>query len=172
MGFSRLLFTTFIILFSVIALGQQPEDELALPDDTANTEFGFHLGNVLPNQIDGITEIAPQWGVRGGFRLTSSAFAEFGGIAGKGEGVDWTNIHISLRIGVPIETLMGIVFIGGDLHHLGGEGREKKTFGGGHVGGGIMSHIADAVWFRTDMKFNVNPGTSLYIGAGFIFRLG
>lgn len=135
-------------------------------------EFGAHIGNILPNQVPGVTEIAPQWGLRGGYRLGPIAVAEVGGIAGKGEGVEWTNIHASIRFGVPIETLMGTFFLGGDVHSYEPEGKKRKTFGGGHVGGGIMSLIADRLWFRADMKFNINPGTSLYIGAGLMFRLG
>ena len=41
---------------------------------------------------------------------------------------------------------------------------------GGHVGGGFTAHLGDLLWFRADMKFNLNPGTALYIGFGFEWR--
>ena len=165
--------TTLILgLTPLISLAQNPEADAGSTIDDSNIgwEVGFHIGNVLPNQIDGVDEIFPQWGLRSGFRIAPNGFAEFGGTAGKGEGVEWSNLHVSLRLGLPIENLLGIVYLGGDVTYFKGIGRAKKMFGGGQVGGGLMSLIADAVWFRFDMKFNVNPGTSMYIGAGFMFR--
>lgn len=133
-------------------------------------EMGAHLGKLLPNQIGGVTEIVPQWGFRTGWATGSHSAMEVGAIMGKGEGADWTNASVSLRMDIPIETLTGIALIGIDVTHYQGVNTPKKTFGGGHIGGGIMALIADELWFRSDMKFNVNPGTSLYFGFGFLLR--
>ncbi|MCB0363565.1 MAG: hypothetical protein KDD35_12635 [Bdellovibrionales bacterium] len=134
-----------------------------------NSEFGFHLGNLLPAQIEGVTEIMPQWGVRGGYRFRD-AFVETGLIAGNARGAEWANLHLSLRGDFPIEGLVGTVFIGIDGTQYKGAGNQAKVFGGGHLGGGVMAEVSPTVWFRADMKLNVNPGTSLYIGCGFVFR--
>lgn len=134
-------------------------------------EVGLHMGRLLPNQIGGVTEIIPQWGGRLGYRLGTHFFGEVGGTTGAKEGVEYQNVHLSARLDVPVETLVGEVFLGGDVTRYKATTGPRKIFGGGHIGGGILTHIADAIWFRTDMKFNINPGTSLYFGFGFMVRL-
>lgn len=134
------------------------------------SEWGFHLGSFLPNQIDGITEILPMWGTRYGFK-TKRGFIEAGADFSKAMGTRFTSVSLSVRGDIPVQSLVGHVSIGIDLHQVVPPGATENTYlGGGHVGGGIMALIGNDVWFRTDMKFNVNPGTSLYIGFGFIFR--
>lgn len=155
---------------SSVAWGQQEE---AIPGQNVSFEFSGQLGNVLPNQVPGVTEITPQWGVRTGFRTSKKGFVEVGGTAGKGSGVSWSDLSLSLRMDIPVETIMGFTYLGGDLisYEAPSHGA-RKFFGGGHVGGGVMSLVGDAIWFRADMKFNINPGTSLFIGAGFMLRFG
>ncbi|MCB0355659.1 MAG: hypothetical protein KDD40_01550 [Bdellovibrionales bacterium] len=138
----------------------------------ASYELGAHIGNILPNQVPGASEIQPQWGLRLGFGLGGSGTTEFTANAGNGEGVMWKQASISVRMDMPIEELVGQVFIGGDITMYETQTQAAKTFGGGHVGGGVMSLISRDLWFRVDMKFNINPGTSLFIGGGFLFRFG
>lgn len=160
-----------IILFLGLtgpAFGQgQGEKDL---NSSIGSEIGFHIGKLLPAQINGVTEIMGLWGLRGGYRTGSHGFVELGIIGGNGEGAEWANLHISLRADMPIEGLVGILFLGADATQFKGAGKEPKIFGGGHVGGGVYANISPTVWFRSEMKFNVNPGTSLYIGFGFVFR--
>jgi hypothetical protein len=138
----------------------------------APVEFGFHLGNLLPNQISGVTEIMGLGGVRAGLRLGPESYAEAGFIAGNGEGVEWKNAHIDIRMDIPVENLVGIAYVGADSVFFQGNGHGNKLIFGGHAGGGIMGHLSGSCWFRGDMKFGFSPGTSLYIGVGLVFRLG
>lgn len=152
-------------------LGAQAQEQNQ--DTEVGWEFQPHLGNILPNQIENVEEIVPQWGLRFSFPAEASKGLtyEFGVTAGQGEGIEWQNAHISVRIDQDIEQLLGIFYVGFDAHSYVGAGQsERKTFGGGHLGGGFMAEIRDRLWFRGDMKFNVNPGTSLYFGFGFVFR--
>lgn len=162
-----LLVTSTALMLGTAHAQQPAQDE----NSQISSEFGFHLGKLLPAQIEGVTEIMPLWGLRGGFRF-GQGFMEFGGIGGNAYGAEWANLHVSLRADMPIEGLVGILYLGGDVTQFKGAGMESKVFGGGHVGGGVYIKISPTVWFRSDMKFNVNPGTSLYIGFGFVFRLG
>lgn len=134
-------------------------------------EWGVHGGNLLPNQIPGVTEITGMGGIRGGYRIGSAGFLESGITTGSGYGATWTNAHISARMEVPVETLVGLVFAGFDGVYYQGAGRSRKLFGGGHVGGGIQAQLGGSVWFRSNMKFTVNPGTSMYIDFGIMFRV-
>ncbi|MDZ4662152.1 MAG: hypothetical protein SGJ18_11100 [Pseudomonadota bacterium] len=134
------------------------------------SEWGFHLGSFLPNQIDGITEILPMWGLRYGFK-TKRGFIEAGADFSKAMGTRFSSLSLGVRGDIPVQSLVGHVSLGLDIHQVIPPDTEHTTYlGGGHVGGGIMALVGGDVWFRTDMKFNFNPGTSLYIGFGFIFR--
>jgi len=135
-------------------------------------EFGAHIGNLLPNQVPGATEIQPQWGLQMGFGMGGAGTTEFTANAGNGEGVEWKQLSLSVRMDMPIEELVGIVYVGVDMSIYETQTQEQKIFGGGHVGGGVMTNISRDLWFRVDMKFNINPGTSLYIGGGLTFRFG
>jgi len=134
------------------------------------SEFGLSSGKILPNQIPGMTEIIGLGGFRFGYRVAPRVFIEGGASTGNGEGVRYKNGFLSLRADIPVETIVGTVFAGGDVIHYEGVGREVKTFGGGHVGGGVLALLGGTVWFRSNMKFVVNPGTSMYIDFGLTFR--
>ncbi len=73
--FIRAVSLTVFLLVSSVCHAQSGDDF----SKDVTSEFGFHLGNLLPAQIDGVTEIMPLWGVHGGYRFRE-AFSEFGGI--------------------------------------------------------------------------------------------
>lgn len=158
-----------LVVFSTLVSAQERGGAGA---NEAPYEFGFHVGNFLPNQIDGVTEIMGLGGARGGFRLSPGTYLETGIIAGNGEGVQWKNLHVDVRMNIPVEDLLAVAYVGADsVMYKGANGGEKLIFGG-HVGGGVEAHLSGLVWFRADMKFGASPGTSLYIGCGLVFRLG
>lgn len=168
----RLAFYLFIFSAFALPLTWSPM-ALAQDKDSGGQpvfEVGLHMGRLLPNQITGVTEIMPLWGTRVGLHLAQKAYFEGGLIMGSGDGASWQNVHGSFRMDMPIESIVALFFAGVDVTRYEGAGTGKKTFGGGHVGGGLHVHIADAIWFRTDMKFNINPGTSLYFNFGFEAR--
>lgn len=134
-------------------------------------EFGFHLGNLLPNQINGVTEIMGLGGVRMGFRLAPQAYVEGGFIAGNGGGQEWKNAHVDLRMDIPVETLVALAYLGADSYYFKGPQTDTRLIFGGHVGGGVQAHLAGSAWFRGDMKFGFSPGTSLYLGFGIVWRI-
>jgi hypothetical protein len=135
-------------------------------------EAGFHLGNLLPNQISGVDEIMALGGIRMGLRLAPLSYFEVGLISGNGEGVEWRNAHVDIRMDIPMENLLAVAYVGADAAYYKGVGQGDKLIFGGHAGGGIMGHVGGPAWFRGDMKFSFSPGTSLYIGVGLVFRLG
>ncbi|MCB9025079.1 MAG: hypothetical protein H6625_02070 [Bdellovibrionaceae bacterium] len=166
-SFLKVIFL-FLLAYSPLLLAQEGEN---VPFN-ANYELGAQIGSLLPNQVPGASEIQPQWGLRAGFGMGGAGTTEFTANAGNGEGVSWKQLSLSFRMDMPIEELVGIVYIGGDMIIYETLTQEQKIFGGGHVGGGVMSVVSRDLWFRVDMKFNVNPGTSLFIGGGFTFRFG
>ena len=111
-------------------------------------------------------------GVRMGLRMAPESYFEAGFITGNGEGVEWKNVHVDIRMDIPIENLLAVAYVGADAAYYKGNGQSTKLIFGGHAGGGIMGHVGGPTWFRGDMKFSFSPGTSLYIGVGLVFRLG
>ena len=147
----------------------QEEDVLG---ENVGMEWSFHLGRLLPNQITGIEEILPMWGGRFGLK-TGRGFVEMGAAFANALNTRITTLSLSHRGHMPVQNLVGHVYYGVDLHHIKAPGSENATIlGGGHVGGGILALISNEVWLRGDMKFNVNPGTSLYVGFGIMLRFG
>lgn len=134
-------------------------------------EMGFHVGNLLPNQIEGISEIMGLGGARMAVRLNPGSYFEAGFITGNGEGQEWKNIHASIRMDIPVENILALAYVGADNYYYKGSTTGQKLVFGGHAGGGVMAHLTGSVWFRTDMKFAFSPGTSLYFGFGFQWRI-
>ncbi|RME14987.1 MAG: hypothetical protein D6797_07610 [Bdellovibrio sp.] len=134
-------------------------------------EVGAFLGNFLPNQIDGVTEITPLSGLRLTLSNASAdTYYEIGVMTGRAYDVEWTNAFLSIAIRYPIESITGIFYIGGDYHgYKTSVDAPLQSMGGGHIGGALMTNIRNSLFFRSDMKFNINPGTSLYFGFSFVF---
>ena len=163
------------LTFSTIGMAQSRDDidgPDAVPGANAQYEAGFHLGNLLPNQIGGVTEIMGLGGVRAGYRLGKTSYVETGLIMGNGSDAQWKNYHLDIRLDLPIEGLVALAYVGADSVYYKGRGQTDKLIFGGHAGGGIKMHLSGIAWFRADMKFGFSPGTSLYIGAGLEFRFG
>lgn len=156
-----------LILFSVSAFSQEAED--------SPYNYGFawsiHTGPFLPNQINNVTEIQPSWGLRFTFpKNFGKASTDWGVTNSHAKGVDYFNYYISAKTEVPFQDLITVVYLGLDGHsYRTGLNNYTNDFGG-HFGMGLITHLGGNTYWRMDMKFNVNPGTSLYLGFGFEFR--
>lgn len=94
-----------------------------------------------------------------------------GGAFAHARGVDYQMLSLSVRADFePVQHFLAIVYAGPDFHYYEGENRPREMAWGGHVGTGLMMHISDTLWFRSEMKFNMNPGTALYLGFGLVLR--
>lgn len=136
------------------------------------SEISLYLGTMLPNQIDGVSEILPLLGGRYGLRTASLGTLEFGLTNTHAEGVDFTTFTGSIRADLPaMDGFFGIIYTGIDLNYYRPAGSEdRRTETGFHVGSGILMHASDTLWFRSDLKFMASPGTSLSLLFGLVFR--
>ncbi len=145
----------------------------AQSDDAAawGHEFGLHVGSLLPNQIEGVSEIMPIVGFRYAGSLSYGAL-EGGVVNSHAHGADVSVFSLSYRGELaPMPDLATLFYAGPDLHYYrptGQSGRRSET--GFHVGSGMMLLLGGPLWFRADMKFNMNPGTALFIGVGIAVR--
>ena len=163
----------FMMLCSPIVSPAQDQDAGAGPvGSDASYEIGFHLGELLPNQVKGVTEIMGLGSARLGFRLSPLAYFETGAIFGNGEGQEWRDVHGDFRIDVPVQNIVGIALVGADATYFSSISHSSRVIFGGHVGGGVQAHLMGSCWFRGDMKFSFSPGTTLYFGFGLVWRLG
>lgn len=167
---SRIFIASFLV--SLLALAPSSAWAQAESNDSRPPQVGAFIGNLLPNGVDGVDEITPLWGVRYSHGLGRSSFVEGGGIFGHSEGVKWQGAFVSLRMDIPVETLVATTYIGMDFTRYESATKTTSNQGGGHVGGGLMSLIGGSSWVRFDMKLNSKPGTSLYFALGLVFELG
>ncbi len=156
------------LLTSLSAFAQEPPaGEEVKP---SGSEFGVHTGPLLPNQIEGMTEIQPTWGLRYSTSFRTG-FLEASFANSRANGVIYYNGFLSYRYDVVVEGMVGMIYAGIDVHQWSYPPTDAtKLVGGGHLGSGMLFPVGDAMWFRSEMKFNLNPGTALYIGFGFVLR--
>lgn len=146
-----------------VALAQDPSSSSG-----AQRQAGAFIGNMLPNNVPGVDEITPLWGLRYSHPLAKFVYIEGGTVFGHSNGVDWKGAFASARMDVPLETMIGMAYLGFDYTNYSGEGQKTTNKGGGHVGGGLLSLIGGKTSARFDMKLNSQPGTSLYFSIGLV----
>ncbi len=148
-----------------------PQSAFAQDSGGGSSEVSLFVGSHLPNQIDGVTEILPVFGGRYGIAL-GSGIAELGLSNSHAEGVDFTTLSTSMRADLPaIDQFMGSIYGGIDFNFYRPAGAEDRTTETGvHVGAAILMHASSTLWFRGDLKFAANPGTSLFLLFGIVFR--
>lgn len=132
----------------------------------------IHMGPLLPNSIGATDEILNGFGFRYGYPLGLSSLAETGYTSSHSHGADYADLDLSLRGDIPFQDLFVFGLIGPDLLKIKGPNQSSSYYGGGHVGGGILAHIADTLFLRMEMRFNFHPGTILFFGFGFEYRFG
>lgn len=160
----QLLFLIVIVTHTFSVGAQEQEDK-----NKIGSVFGLHTGPLLPNQVPGMTEIMPVWGVKYGAPVRKGLI-EFGVANSRSVGVIYYNGSISMRGDFNLDDMFAVTYAGLDIHYYSPAGSTFNSYFGGHVGGGFAAHLGDLLWFRTDMKFNLNPGTALYIGFGLEWR--
>lgn len=133
-------------------------------------EYFFEVGNLLPDQIEGITEITPMWGAAVGMHKMDMAYSfQFTNANAKGAKI---NVYsVEARKEVPISNLVGMISFGADIQGIISPGKTERTYyGGAHVGGGILALISSGLYIRMNMKFTASPGVSLFLGFGLLYR--
>lgn len=159
----RLFVLLIFILITSNTWAQQNNKE-------AGWQFGAQIGRLLPNKVDGASEILPLWGARIGYDFGTNFILEAGNASGNDEGVEWNNFYLSFRTNMEIQDLIGTVYLGFDGTKYQGTDGESHFLGGNHVGGGMLADLGEFVQLRLDMKFNIRPATSLYIAGGLQFH--
>lgn len=155
----------------VLALLLSAQSAWAQQGSGSKMEFLLEGGSILPDQIDGVSEILPAWGLGVGLATTPAKAYLLEFINATSEGVQLYNVALSARADFDVSSLKGIVSGGADLVGLERPGHEGRNYyGGAHFGGGMMALISKGLYARMNMKFNLNPGVSMFIGFGLLYR--
>jgi hypothetical protein len=175
------LLVLLLVIFSVSASAQQPgnTDPNALNAKFAaqRHEVAVVCGEFLPNQIPGITEMMSLCGGRAGFKIGQKTFLEAQALSGAGRGQRYILGSLNFRGDVQFDDLIGSIYLGGDIHYatqpdytVSPTSEETNMYFGFHFGGAIWAEITENLYFRTDMQFGLNPGTSLFAGFALVLR--
>lgn len=147
----------------------------AAAQGTSGSQFGpevsGYIGTLLPNQISGVTEILPAWGLRYSHPL-SFGFVEAGVRDSHAKGVVWDVVSLDMRFDMnTVEGFTNIFYLGVDMNAYKPEFRGDRIWiGGAHVGTGLLMKVASTFWIRSDIGLAVSPGTSLFLNIGFAIR--
>ncbi len=147
----------------------------AVAQGTSANQFGpevsGYIGTLLPNQISGVTEILPTWGLRYSYPL-SFGFLEASVRDSHAKGVVWDVASLDMRFDMnTVEGFTNIFYLGVDMNAYKPEFRGDRIWtGGAHVGTGLLMKVASTFWIRTDLGIAVSPGTSLFLNIGFAIR--
>ena len=161
--YRHILIFCVVFVCTTLALAQE-EDEVNF------SALSTHIGSLLPNQIEGVTEIMPMWGLRYAFPYRGKSIIEVGLANSKAEGVTINEGSLAFRGDFPIQDLLMTAYIGANTYLYTPLDQDPVTAFGGFIGGGFLASITKILLFRSEMKFNVNPGTSLHIAFGFELR--
>lgn len=175
----RLISSTFrlavklvvLIAFAPLVASAQDAEEQSMAPVPWGHEFGLHVGSLLPNQIDGIDEIMPIVGLRYAYSINFGSL-ETGVMNSSAHGADYSIFSLSYRGELaPMPDLSTVFYAGPDFHYYRpiNQGSRLTDFGF-HVGSGMMMLLGGPFWLRADMKFNMKPGTALFIGVGIAIR--
>lgn len=169
-------------LFSVApALAQTPPTPQQA-NGRSYFDFGFKTGSFLPNDIAGVRELLPIWGVKMGHPISESLSMEYDVDFANAKGVTYYLAYLSLRHDFALGKILPMFFlIGVDGHYYKridtyGEITGNLTeypfqfTGGWHLGFGTETEIYGDLLFRTDFRMGFGPGTQLVVSVAIVNR--
>lgn len=143
---------------------------VAQDSSSGGSDISVYVGQILPNQIQGVDEILPVFGARYAFGLGPGSL-ESGLSNSSAEGIDYTTFFSSYRGLVEWDQDLYALFYGGlDLHWYKRKNASDRVLDYGfHVGTGAVLALTSSVSLRGELKFNASPGTALSFLFGFMF---
>ncbi|MBK9294615.1 MAG: hypothetical protein IPM57_09240 [Oligoflexia bacterium] len=175
----------FIALAALPSFAQEEQEEAKIGGvpakfATMSKEVSFLCGPFLPNQIEGITEGIPLCGGRFAFKTANNRYLEINFLSGSSKAQRYILGSLSIRGDTAFDDIIASVYVGGDIHYPTrpfydpttgiATGDSTSIYFGGHLGGALWAELTDGLYVRSDLKFNLNPGTSLFLGFNLVLR--
>src|SRR6185437_7439029 len=163
MQLRRILLAFSILCYGTFALAQSVTEP--------NNEYGFELNEFLPNQISGLTDITPFWGVTYGYHY-GVGMLEGGLHLANAGGASYYLYSAGYRVDEPVDDkLNGFINFGLNGSYFSTSNHLNKISAfGGYLGGGLLAQAAGPVWIRGGMQFNFGPGIGMMLTLGFMYR--
>ncbi len=161
MKFIQLVVTA---IFAIVFLCVFPADVYAQTQPQGDA-VSFYLGPILPKNVPATDEVLNAWGFRYAYERAAGKYFELGFTMSNSENSEFRNLDLSVRADIPIQDLTAFFLAGPDMVVYQG-----SYYMGVHVGGGLLTHLSESTFFRTEMRFNFHPGTALLFFFGFDFH--
>ncbi len=162
-----------IILFPILGMAQ----EGVVYSKRPYWQAGFTAGRFLPFGIVGVRDNYAFTGAHLS-HPTRVGYLEYMLLSGNSNGVTYYNGSASVRIDYTAYDIVdGFFTMGFSLHTYKRRSTRLQEFDfvnvtGIHAGFGFTGHIVGPIHARADLKFNINPGRSIYFGVGLVYRFG
>lgn len=159
----KIVLCLMLMSYSSSSFGQQAAEP--------GREYGLEFCELLPSQIDGITDIVPFWGMRYGYHL-GAGMAEAALDLANAQGTSYDMLQVGYRFDVPVDDKLNGFLNGGiNNSYFNTYLRSEKIWISGlFVGGGAMTQLVGNIWGRLGMQFNFIPGASMFITVGIEYR--
>jgi hypothetical protein len=172
----------FLLLTLAAPLAAYAEDAPSTGGNASSadhvSQLGVFFGRSLPHGISSSDDIFTLWGLRYSmpFGVTEKSgagkFVDFGFIGGNGSDVHWGGLSVDVSMQAPFETLVASVGLGVDFTQYSSDTTSTKFVFGEHFLGSVMTRLGGSSFLRFDMKFNSQPGTTVFFGLGVVFDIG
>lgn len=161
--------TPLLFVLSLSPCHAQTSDDGSMLTSPSGYLLGLHTGPLLPAKIEGVGEIVPGWGLRA-TAPTSVGDFEVEAFLGRGDGISYNRFSLDYAYVIPQEFFSVHLSLGIHTDHFSPPNGAGRTAGGWHCGGGASLPLMGDLWLRSDFKFGVSPGQSLYVGLGLVYQ--
>jgi hypothetical protein len=129
-------------------------------------------GWVLPDQVPGLDEMLPTWGVKYGFGVNNNGMVQLGYFNALAKGVSSHVLDVEYRYSSFNDGVGGYISAGaGAMHYKSSLLNKSRQEVNALIGTGFLFQVSSEVWFQSDMKFRVDPGVQLMLMFGLAMRL-
>lgn len=140
--------------------------------DAGVKEYAVVGGWVLPDQVPGMTEVLPTWGLRGGLGVSQRTLLSASYFNALAKGVDSHQLNLEARYSAFSEGVIGYLSAGAALLRYESDTLEEEQQKVNILmSTGALLHLNHRLWLQSEMQFQLDPGVQLRLTFGLAYRL-
>ena len=161
---------TLAILFSfLLLLGWSPRVDAS---DQGVSEYALLGGWVLPDQVPGMEEVLPAWGLRAGVGVGPQTLLALSYLSSLADGIHSHQANLEARYSAFSDGVIGYLAAGASfLSYSSFQQESVHQELGVLMGTGFMFQLSQEVWLQSQMHFRLKPGVQLNLLMGIVMRL-
>ncbi len=143
----------------------------AWASDQGVQEYAVVGGWVLPDQVPGMEDILPTWGVRAGWGVGPRTLLSISYLNSLAEGISSHQANVEARYSTFADGVIGYLSVGASMLHYKSylmEPAQQEL--GVLMGTGFMFQVSEMVWLQSQMHFRLEPGVQLNLLLGLAVR--